>query len=169
MNERHVTAVVLLSGATTAGTHDALHAALTAQTRLPDRVVVAVPSDLDEDVRAALESLTASGEVDRLVDVTARPDPSLPGRAAAVEEVLDALAAQHERTLAPVDAPEPAAQSSTRRAGRRARAVDVDALERERTQRAEALARVPERLREEGPRSGRRAGLAEGAPAESWL
>ena len=107
--------------------------------------------------------------MDRLVDVTARPDPSLPGRAAAVEEVLDALAAQHERTLAPVDAPEPAAQSSTRRAGRRARAVDVDALERERTQRAEALARVPERLREEGPRSGRRAGLAEGAPAESWL
>ena len=72
MNERHVTAVVLLSGATTAGTHDALHAALTAQTRLPDRVVVAAPSDLDEDVRAALESLTASGEVDRLVDVPAR-------------------------------------------------------------------------------------------------
>ena len=59
MNERHVTAVVLLSGATTAGTYDALHAALTAQTRLPDRVVVAAPSDLDEDVRAALESLTA--------------------------------------------------------------------------------------------------------------
>ena len=81
MNERHVTAVVLLSGATTAGTHDALHAALTAQTRLPDRVVVAVPSDLDEDVRAALESLTASGEVDRLVDVPARPAPARPRRA----------------------------------------------------------------------------------------
>lgn len=164
MNERHVTAVVLLSGATTAATQDALHAALTAQSRRPDRVLVALPSDLDEDARAALEGLSASGDVDRLVDV-----PSNSSRAGAVQEVLAVLAAQHERSLAPVGDPDPAPRRSARGLGRRARAVDADAVERERTQRAEALARVPERLREEAYRSGRRAGLAEGAEGERWL
>jgi GT2 family glycosyltransferase len=169
VNERHVTAVVLLSGTTTAATHDALQAALTAQTRRPDRVVAVAPSDLDPQVQGALQRAASAGEVDRLLDV-----PAQISRAGAVQAVLEQLAAQHERSLDPVGAPRaadeaPAAARTSRRSGRRARSVDTGAVERERTQRAEDLARVPERLRVESYRSGRRAGLAEGAEDERWL
>ena len=40
MNDRHITAVVLLSGATTGSTLDALRQVLDAQTRRPDRVMM---------------------------------------------------------------------------------------------------------------------------------
>lgn len=174
MSERHVTAVVLLSGTTTAETHDALLTAVVGQTRPADRVVVVAPSDLDAEVRAALDAAAAAGDVDRVLPVSA----SAP-RSAAVQEVLDRLIAQHEQTLTrssvdshdgSEDPSDPAdASSRPRRSGRRAREVDAGAVERERSQRAADLARVPERLREEGYRSGRRAGLAEGAVGESWL
>lgn len=51
------------------------------------------------------------------------------------------------------------------RGRRRARAVDLDALERRRTQEAESLAQVPVRLRRKQRRSGRRAE----AGGDSWL
>lgn len=56
---------------------------------------------------------------------------------------------------------------SSGRSGRRARAVDSAIVERERTQRAEDLARVPQRLREDRHRPGRRIGQV--ADGESWL
>ena len=160
-----MTAVVLLSGATTAATQAALGAALSGQTRRPDRVVAVVPSEIDAEVRSALEAEVSRGEVDRLLDV-----PASVSRAGAVQEALDQLVARHERTEDPVGAAEPApSRRRGARGGRRAREVDSGAVERERTQRAEDLARVPARLREESYRSGRRAGHAEGAEGQSWL
>lgn len=53
--------------------------------------------------------------------------------------------------------------------GRRARAIDTAAEERRRTQQAEDLALVPERLRTERQRSGRRIGRTVGAAEDSWL
>jgi GT2 family glycosyltransferase len=165
VSERHVTAVVLLSGATTAETQAALGAALSAQTRRPDRVVAVVPSDIDPEVRSALQAATSRGEVDRFLDV-----PANVSRAGAVQEALDQLIARHERSEDPVAAADPApSRRRGARGGRRAREVDPEVVERERTQRAEDLARVPDRLRAEGYRSGRRAGLAEGAEGQSWL
>ena len=99
MNERHVTAVVLLSGATTAATRAALLTALSTQTRRPDRVIAVLPSDADPEVHDALAVLHSVGEVDRLLDV-----PAGISRAGAVQEVLHQLLAQHERTAAPVGA-----------------------------------------------------------------
>ena len=166
MNERHVTAVVLLSGATTAATRAALLTALSTQTRRPDRVIAVLPSDADPEVHDALAVLHSVGEVDRLLDV-----PAGISRAGAVQEVLHQLIAQHERTEAPVGVAEPGRprEDGSRRGGRRARTVDAGAVERRRSQRAADLARVPERLRAESYPSGRRAGLAEGAEGESWL
>ena len=179
MNDRHITAVVLLHGTTSASTHDALRAALSAQTRTPDRIVAIAPSDLPEDVRERLESDLAAGTIHRILPVSA----SL-SRAGAVRETLESL---DDLTGAPTTAPgervddgpagragsgDPEVQGAEedgRAGGRRAREVDSAAVERERTQKAEDLAKVPLRLRRQRSHSGRRVRAAESAADESWL
>ncbi|WP_114855578.1 hypothetical protein [Brachybacterium sp. YJGR34] len=182
MSARHVTAVVLLSRSTTALTHRATLAALGGQTRPADAVVVVAPSDLPEDVLGAVEEDVSSSRADELLTVSAAL-----GRAGTVREALALISRrtdertgadeddqEHDGSAGPADEDsvpsDPAGRGdSARRRGRRARAVDPGAIERERTQRAEDLALVPERLRDERHRSGRRVGLAEGAADRSWL
>ncbi|WP_394215792.1 glycosyltransferase family 2 protein [Brachybacterium vulturis] len=166
MSDRHITAVVLLDGTTTASTHEALRAALTAQTRRPDRVMVVAPSDLPEDVREGIEADRAAGSVHRVLPISAAVS-----RAGAVREILETLE-DPEDTPAPsstsdTEAREAAAAPSA--GGRRAREVDSVAVERERTQQAEDLAKVPLRLRRQRYRSGRRVGTTDGTAGESWL
>ena len=188
MNDRHITAVVLLSGATTGSTLDALRQALDAQTRRPDRVVVVAPSDLPEDARGLLEEDLSAERIHRLLPVSA----SL-SRAGAVRETLEALSDGPEddttsEAVEVLDGVEPAHGSDgpdeaehaeaeaastehaprRRAGGRRARDVDSAAVERERTQRAEDLARIPQRLRRQRRGSGRRVGTS-AAAGESWL
>ena len=177
MSDRHITAVVLLDGTTTASTHEALRAALTAQTRRPDRVAVIAPSDIPEEVREGVEADLAAGRVHRVLPVSAALS-----RAGAVRETLETLAGHAEDGPAAApptsarDAAEDPGSAETRDAasppragGRRARDVDSAAVERERTQQAEDLAKVPQRLRRQRYRSGRRAGAADGAADEAWL
>lgn len=173
MSERHVTAVVLLSGSTTAPSLEATTAAVTAQSRPADRIVVVAPSTLEEDVSALLEAGAARGEIDEVLSTSA-----VISRAGAVREVLDLLArrpmvgepdgqaAVDGSTARTSETDEPSEPASGPPAGRRALEVNRDALERRRTQEAENLALVPQRLREER-RSGRR--VAAGSSGESWL
>src|SRR5699024_6365355 len=156
-NDRHITAVVLLSGATTGSTLDALRQALDAQTRRPDRVVVVAPSDLPEDARGLLEEDLSAERIHRLLPVSA----SL-SRAGAVRETLEALSAGPGDDTAseavevldgvesahgsdgPDDAEHAGAEAASaedgprrRAGGRRARDVDSAGVARERPQRAE--------------------------------
>lgn len=196
MSDRHITAVVLLSGATTVSTHEALRTALRDQTRAPDRVVVVTPSDLDESVQEQVRADLADTAVQEVLPVSAAVS-----RAGIVRETLELLAPHRSATTeetsgqdaaaAPADGRgtnredadrrDPAATGAVpagptsemgtehgRSRGRRARRVDSDAVERERTQRAADLAHVPLRLRENAYRSGRRAGTVDAAD-ESWL
>lgn len=158
MSARHITAVVLLSGPTTAATHDALRTALAGQSRRPDRTVVVAPSVLDEEVRAHVEEQRASGEIDEVLEISGTVS-----RAGAVREALELLAPH------PSAVPSSTPERRGRGRGRRARAVDAEAVERERTQQAEDLAQVPERLRTGSQRTGRRIGAPEGGADESWL
>lgn len=211
MSDRHITAVVLLDGTTTASTHAAVQAALAAQIRRPDQVVVLVPTDAPEDVRDAVEASRASGSIDRILPVSA----SL-SRAGMVRETLETLAERPTAeasgagagsgtpdgsavadTSGSADSPRSASSSGPARdsrsagdaddagdrgtsgsggagtphrpGGRRARDVDSAAVERERTQQAEDLAKIPQRLRRQRYRSGRRAGTASGDAEETWL
>lgn len=208
MSDRHITAVVLLDGTTTASTHEALRAALTAQTRRPDRVAVIAPSDIPEDVREAVEADLATGSVHRILPVS-----TALSRAGAVRETLETLAeldgSAAASSISAHDASEdpdvaeardvsaagdgsaardisaagdgsadreasstrdaPGAASRPRSGGRRARDVDSAAVERERTQQAEDLAKVPQRLRRQRSRPGRRVAAAGGVAGESWL
>lgn len=174
MSDRLITAVVLLHGTTTASTHEALRGALAAQTRRPDRTVVIAPSDLPAEVHEAVEADLAAGRVDRILPVSA-----VLSRAGAVRETLEALE-DGDRSAAGISSAaassagteEDAAEEETaagRAGGRRAREVDRAAVERERTQRAEDLAKVPQRLRRQRYRSGRRVGATDAAGDESWL
>ncbi|MGP9539008.1 hypothetical protein ACT3SP_13425 [Brachybacterium sp. AOP43-C2-M15] len=164
MSDRHVTAVVLLSGATTASTHDALRTALSTQTRPVDRVVVVTPSELAESVLASVQADLAEGSIQEILPVS-----TAVSRAGAVRETLENLAPRESAAERSRTAGEDASRTTSRRPrGRRARRVDSVAVERERTQRAEDLAHVPQRLREEPYRSGRRVGTADAA-GESWL
>lgn len=170
MSDRHITAVVLLSGATTAATHDALRTALSAQTRRPERTVVVAPSDLSDDVHHAIEADLSAGTIGEILPISASVS-----RSGAIREMLellargtDAGAAEAQITTGGATAADlPQERAQPRR--RRAREVDSAAVERERTQRAEELAQVPLRLREERSRPGRRIGAADGAAGESWL
>lgn len=187
MSDRHIIAVALLSGATTAPTHNALREALAAQNRRPDELVVIAPSDLPAEVRETVEADLAAGTIDRLLPVS-----SSLSRAGAIRETLEALSSRApaaDSATGEDDAPDaeglseqarPAERSAVggspdrdaqpaRRGGRRARRVDSAAVERERTQRAEDLARIPLRLRGQRYRSGRRVGAADGTAGEPWL
>lgn len=182
MNDRHITAVVLLTGTTTASTHEALRAALTAQIRTPDRIVAVAPSDLPEDVRDALEADLSAGTLHSVLPISGALS-----RAGAVHEMLESLedltgpAGAVPGTGTPAgrsaDAPRPngprdadGSEADARRSGgRRARDVDSAAVERERTQQAEDLAKVPQRLRRQRSRSGRRIAGVERSGDESWL
>ena len=203
MSGRHITAVVLLSGTTTARTHAALRTALTEQTRRAERIVVVAPSDLPEEVSAAIARDLGDEAIDEILPVSAALS-----RAGAVRETLDLLfrgtragaasgstraeaapgrlgaseasdergdrddsrdrAPESGREAEPLEAVE-SRERAARPSRRRARAVDSAAVESERTQRAETLAQVPLRLREESSRPGRRVAAAEGAAGESWL
>lgn len=190
MSDRQITAVVLLSGSTTAATHRALFTSLTSQTRPADRTVVLTSSDLSADVLEAVEADAASGDVHQILPVSAAL-----GRAGAFGEALELLAQRdrdetagdensgHESTggdgTGPdgdesmrADRSEAASEHGPDRArpsGRRARDVDSAAVEKERDRRAEDLSRVPLRLREDSYRSGRRVGPATDTTGESWL
>src|SRR5699024_12657175 len=110
----------------------------------PGGVVAAPPSDPPPEVREAVEADLAAGAVDRIPPVSA-----VLTRAGAVRETLEALESG-ERTAAEVTPPAAEERAAPARAGgRRARDVDSAAVERERTQRAEDLAKVPQRLRRE--------------------
>ncbi|WP_299304557.1 hypothetical protein [uncultured Brachybacterium sp.] len=184
MSDRHITAVVLLSGTTTSRTHDALRVAMSAQTRQPERIMVVAPTGLPEDVSDAIARGLGDGTIDEILPISA----SL-SRAGAIRELLARSTGGRDDTDELPDRgadsgqdPEPAGvaerdepteratrPSTSRPSRRRARVVDSVAVERERTQRAEDLAQVPLRLREEPSRSGRRAAAADGAAGESWL
>lgn len=168
MNERRVTAVVLLSGSTSALTLESTAAAVTAQSRAADRVVAVAPSSLEDDAARLLEELLERGDIDDALTTSGAV-----GRSGAVREALDLLDRrpttneehEPEDTFAPAGAAEPETIPG-RASGRRALAVDPEAVERRRTQDAEKLAQVPQRLREER-RSGRRAAVS--GDGESWL
>ncbi|GAA4521619.1 hypothetical protein GCM10023160_08720 [Brachybacterium paraconglomeratum] len=183
MSDRHITAVVLLSGATTARTHEALRAALAAQTRQAERIVVVAPSGLPEAVSDALARDLGDGTVDEVLPISAALS-----RAGAVRETLELLgrgagsrdAESRDRDTSRDGDADTGAEAgpgggversdqAARPSRRRARVVDSAAVERERTQRAEDLAQVPLRLREESSRPGRRVAAAQSAGAESWL
>ena len=178
MNEGRVTAVVLLSGSTSALTLESTAAAVTAQSRPADRIVAIAPSSLEAEAGALLEDLLERGDVDEVLTTSGAV-----GRAGAVREALDLLDrrpaasgpqgpdAEAATEASTEDDTEPGAAgeleaSPGRSSGRRALAVDPEAVERRRTQDAEKLAQVPQRLREER-RSGRRA--ATSSADESWL
>ncbi|MGO2312679.1 hypothetical protein ACTXKH_07210 [Brachybacterium tyrofermentans] len=177
MSERHVTAVVLLSGSTPERSRNATFDAVLSQSRPADRLVVVAGADLPDDSLARLDQLLGDGVVD---DV--RTMSSTVGRAGAVHEALDLLESGGELGDGDPAADLPSAHDSSDPAlsgtgspakqaplGRRARAIDTAAEERRRTQQAEDLALVPERLRTERQRSGRRIGRMAGAAEESWL
>nr|WP_245349230.1 hypothetical protein [Brachybacterium fresconis] len=158
----------MLSGSTSEGSHRASVEALVGQTRPADRVLVLAPTDLPDAVLAALDQQLGDGTVDDVLMTAGSV-----GRSGAVRETLDHLSHGHEPAPEGSAADERGADSGTdranRRSGRRARAVDSASVERRRTQQAEDLARIPQRLREERSRPGRRAGLAAGVDDESWL
>src|SRR5699024_5163794 len=159
-----VTAVVLLSGSTSALTLESTAAAVTAQSRPADRIVAIAPSSLEAEAGALLEDLLERGDVDEVLTTSGAV-----GRAGAVREALDLLDrrpaasgpqgpdAEAATEASTEDDTEPGAAgeleaSPGRSSGRRALAVDPEAVERRR--RAER-------------RSGRRA--ATPSADESWL
>ncbi|QNN81844.1 hypothetical protein H3H54_10770 [Brachybacterium sp. Z12] len=164
MSDRHITAVVLLSGATTAATHDALRTSLATQTRPAERTVVVAPSDLAEDVHDAVQADLSSGTIDEILPISASVS-----RAGAIRETLELLARGNSGEEAAATESGGAAHERAQPRRRRAREVDSAAVERERTQRAEELARIPLRLRGEHHRPGRRVGAVDGTAGESWL
>lgn len=163
MHERHVTAIVLLDGTSTHASATALLDALAAQTQLPQRIAMVVPEPQREQLSGLLDDAADRGLLDSLIPIS-----SAVSRSGAVREVLASL--RSEADAAPsgsVAAAEPAvAAAQGSRGGRRARDVNTDQVERARTQQAEDLARVPERLRENRPRTGRRAATTSD---ETWL
>ncbi|MFC7376321.1 hypothetical protein ACFQRD_13710 [Brachybacterium sp. GCM10030268] len=165
MSEPHVTAVVLLSGSTTAHSLSTALEAVTGQSRHADRLVVVATSDLSDDVQDALDAQVADGVVDDVVTISASAGP-----AGAVREAADLLSrGSRESGRAPaadVDAGD--IEDTARPSRRRARKVDRTAIEKRRTQQAEDLARIPQRLRTRRSRPGRRVGLGGGADSESW-
>ena len=160
MTPRRITAVVLLSGGVTAESSRAAVRAARTQTVIPDRLVAVLPAAADADVLAQLEEHDSG--VDHLLTTSAGV-----GRAGALREVLDLLDTLAPEPPAEDDDPSDEDASPERPAGRRAADVDVDELERRRTQEATDLARVPERLRRRRRRDGRRAATAQGD--DSWL
>src|SRR5699024_2407152 len=164
LNYRQIAVVDLVYGTPRPPPHEALRRALADQTHRPVSVVVIAPSDLPAEVREAVEAGLAAGAVGRILPVSA-----VLSRAGAVRETLEALESG-ERTAAEVTPPAAEERAAPARSGgRRARDVDSAAVERERTQRAEDLAKVPQRLRRERYRSGRRVGAADPAGDGSWL
>ncbi|MEE1649593.1 hypothetical protein V1260_02180 [Brachybacterium sp. J144] len=172
MSDRHVTAVVLLSRATTEPSLRATLAGAQGQSRPVDRLVAVAPQDLPEDCVALLRDERSAGGLDHVLTV-----PAGAARTAALRAVLRLLdetdgaregsvAADHV-DHAVSSAPEVSSGEAPASRGRRASDIDPDAVERERTQELAALAQVPVRLREDGPRTGRRAGRS--AEDESWL
>ncbi|MGY5765935.1 hypothetical protein ACXET9_12125 [Brachybacterium sp. DNPG3] len=177
MSDRHVTAVVLLNGTTTRSTQEATLAAVSAQTRPADRVLVVAPATLDEDLDRSLRSAAIDGEVDDLLTTS-----SAVGRSGAVREVIDLLeddrrgreGAEPEEDPQDLlfddgdDGAQDLAQRDgvSRSTGRRAAAIDREAAERLAILEAEYLARIPERLREKRRRAGRRVASAKD---EQWL
>ncbi|MGO2608468.1 MAG: hypothetical protein ACTH8V_15220, partial [Brachybacterium tyrofermentans] len=145
MSERHVTAVVLLSGSTPERSRIATFDAVLSQSRPADRLVVVAGADLPDDSLARLDQLLGDGVVD---DV--RTMSSTVGRAGAVHEALDLLESGGELGDGDPAADLPSAHDSSDPAlsgtgspakqaplGRRARAIDTAAEERRRTQQAE--------------------------------
>src|SRR5690606_13255073 len=110
------------------------------------------------EVRARVEEQRASGEIDEVLEISGTVS-----RAGAMREALELL------TPHPSAVPSSTPERRGRGRGRRVRAVDAEAVERERTQQAEDLAQVPERLRTGSQRTGRRIGAPEGGADESWL
>ncbi|QCR53623.1 hypothetical protein C1N80_08540 [Brachybacterium sp. SGAir0954] len=173
MTSRRITAVVLLSGTSSVDSSRAAVQAVRDQTNPADLLVAVAPAALDPEVLTALEGAAGA---DHLLTTSAGV-----GRAGALREALDLL-----DTLTPASpdddgdaAQDPATADATlpsedqdadgrgaSSAGRRAADVDVDELERRRTQEAEDLARVPERLRRRRRRGGRRAAAAD---RDDWL
>lgn len=166
MSERHVTAVVLLNGTTSRSTQEATLAAVSAQTRPADRVLVVAPSSLDEELERSLRAAAIDGEVDDVITTSVTV-----GRSGAVREVIDLLE-EESRTREERGAPEADAErraeatASSRATGRRAAQIDREAAERLATLEAEYLARVPERLRRRERRAGRRVATSRD---EQWL
>src|SRR5699024_2814893 len=167
-------------------------AAVTAQSRSADRIVAIAPSSLEAEAGALLEDLLERGDVDEVLTTSgavgragavrealdlldrrpAASGPQGPDAEAATEASTEddtepgaarELEASPAAEPAAAGAPEPSPARSSRP---RALAVDPEAVERRRTQDAEKLAQVPQRLREER-RSGRRA--ATSSADESWL
>lgn len=167
-----MTAVVLLSRSTTLASLERTVEALADQTRLPERALIMAPAGLDDEVqeaaRRAADRLPA-GSVHSIFDTV--------GRSGAVHETLAQLEDSQDTPVEPEPAgPRPprtirgrsaAPRPSDSRGGRHVRSVDLDALERGRTQEAESLALVPERLRGSRRLTGRRAGTT--GEGESWL
>src|SRR5690625_2444758 len=81
-----LTAVVLLSGSTSALTLESTAAAVTAQSRSADRIVAIAPSSLEAEAGALLEDLLERGDVDEVLTTSGAV-----GRAGAVREALDLL------------------------------------------------------------------------------
>nr|WP_245354779.1 hypothetical protein [Brachybacterium sacelli] len=156
-----------MSGSTTERSHRATFEALAGQTRPADHLLVIAPTDLPDAVLVALDEQLGDGTVDDVL-MTA----GTVGRTGVVREALDHLSRAHAPAPENGDDLEDEDDETGRgdaRSGRRARAVDSAAVERHRTQQAEDLARIPQRLREDRSRPGRRAGLLAGADDESWL
>lgn len=164
MSQRQVTAVVLLSRSTTLTSLETTAHALAAQTRAPDRTLVLAPAGLPADIQEAARRLA-----DRFGTDGVRSLSDSIGQAGAVREALAVLGGfPDERSgVHGATGDHTAAGDHGSAGGRRAREVDQDALERARTQEAESLSHVPERLRTPRRITGRRAGTSSGG--DSWL
>lgn len=184
MSRRHITAVVLLDGSTTQETQRATLAAVAAQTHAPDRIIAVAPSALEDEAAQDLRRAEGRDELDQLI-IT----PAAFSQAGAIREVLDALPASGAADERRSDEQEPGARGEPQDPesapsaaepqgdagaadggagphGRRAADVDVEAVERRRTQELESLAHVPLRLRTEPAVRGRRAAAQDD---EAWL
>ncbi|MFC0674475.1 hypothetical protein [Brachybacterium hainanense] len=162
MTHRSVTAVVLLSGRDTPTHHRETFAALAAQSRRPDRVVVTAPPELPAGTESVLDDAFDAGLIDELL----RTSASL-GHVGAVRHVIDLLSDPDR--IAPVrrDAEQEAASAGV---GRRARDIDVDEAERRALREAETIAQVPARLREQTGAPGRRgSGRRRADDGDDWL
>lgn len=159
MSEPFVTALVLLDGASTRTTAHCTVAALLAQTRRPDRIIIAIPDSAPEDLRTQAETDRA---IDAQIRVPANLTPAQTATAAITQ--LSEPFAQDDRSdpLAPADPP------ATSAGGRRARSIDREDRDRRLAEEAESLALVPHRLREAAPRGGRRMSRTAGA-GEEWF
>lgn len=149
--------------------------ALAAQSRAPDRTLVLAPAGLPADLQEAVRRFA-----DRFGEDGVQSMSDSIGQAGAVREALALLdrapgTSEEDSALPVEDTPGPVADDDSPEhsrppgaaGGRRAREVDQDALERARTQEAESLSHVPERLRRPRRSTGRRAGTRAGG--DSWL